>query len=531
PYASIESAIEAIASGRPVVVVDDANRENEGDLILAAEKITPEAVAFFLRHTSGVLCVALPGGRCDALQLPPMVARGEESQGTAFTVSVDARRGIATGISASDRAATIRVLASEEARADDLVRPGHVFPLRAREGGVFKRRGHTEASCDLARLAGLGAFARGHALPTLRIDDLVAYRRRTEPLVEKVSGARLPTRHGPFEVTVFRDLIEGREHVALVRGDVRGQENVLVRVHSECLTGDLFGSLRWDGGEQLEGAMARVEQAGKGVVVYLRGHEGRGVGLINKLHAYRLQDEGRDTVEANLAPGLPVDSRRYDVGAQILVSLGLTTIRLMSNNPAKFAALEGYPLRIVERVPLIAETNPENAAYLLTKQHKLGHLLGLAAAAPPLRGEAAAIQRGSAWAGRSFFWRRATRPPRPACSSQIRWRPRQSAPASSPCSSRYATSTPATSSRAARARPASRASSTPWARPRVSCCRRRSTRPPIRVRSRPWSTSSPPTRSSDERPSASRRPNSPPTASTSPRPIARSSRSSGWAGA
>jgi 3,4-dihydroxy 2-butanone 4-phosphate synthase/GTP cyclohydrolase II len=418
PYASIESAIEAIASGRPVVVVDDANRENEGDLILAAEKITPEAVAFFLRHTSGVLCVALPGGRCDALQLPPMVARGEESQGTAFTVSVDARRGIATGISASDRAATIRVLASEEARADDLVRPGHVFPLRAREGGVFKRRGHTEASCDLARLAGLspaavlcelihddgsmmrpaalGAFAREHALPILRIDDLVAYRRRTEPLVEKVSGARLPTRHGPFEVTVFRDLIEGREHVALVRGDVRGQENVLVRVHSECLTGDLFGSLRCDCGEQLEGAMARVEQAGKGVVVYLRGHEGRGVGLINKLHAYRLQDEGRDTVEANLDLGLPVDSRRYDVGAQILVSLGLTTIRLMSNNPAKFAALEGYPLRIVERVPLIAETNPENAAYLLTKQHKLGHLLGLAAAAPPLRGEAAVIQRGSA---------------------------------------------------------------------------------------------------------------------------------------
>src|ERR1019366_1193790 len=252
PYASIESAIEAIASGRPVVVVDDANRENEGDLILAAEKITPEAVAFFLRHTSGVLCVALPGGRCDALQLPPMVARGEESQGTAFTVSVDARRGIATGISASDRAATIRVLASEEARADDLVRPGHVFPLRAREGGVFKRRGHTEASCDLARLAGLspaavlcelihddgsmmrpaplGAFARAHALPIPRIDDILAYRRRPEPLVEKVSGARLPTRHGPFEVTVFRDLIEGREHVALVRGDVRGQENVLVRV-------------------------------------------------------------------------------------------------------------------------------------------------------------------------------------------------------------------------------------------------------------------------------------------------------------
>src|ERR1019366_4097208 len=280
PYASIESAIEAIASGRPVVVVDDANRENEGDLILAAEKITPEAVALFLRHTSGVLCVALPGARCDPLQLPPMVARGEEAQGTAFTVSVDARRGITTGISASDRAATIRILAGGDSRADDLVRPGHVFPLRAREGGVLKRRGHTEASCDLARLAGrspaallgeithddgsmmrppaLEAFAREHALPILSIDDLVAYRRRTERIVEKVSEARLPTRHGAFTVAVFRDLIEGQEHVALVRGEVKGQENVLVRVHSDCLTGDLFGSRRCDCGEQLESAMARV---------------------------------------------------------------------------------------------------------------------------------------------------------------------------------------------------------------------------------------------------------------------------------
>jgi 3,4-dihydroxy 2-butanone 4-phosphate synthase/GTP cyclohydrolase II len=401
PYTSVERAIEAIAAGRTVVVVDDAQRENEGDLVLAAEAATPETVAFFLRHTSGVLCVALPGARCDALQLPPMVARGEESQGTAFTVSVDARRGITTGISASDRAATIRILAGGDSRADDLVRPGHVFPLRAREGGVLRRRGHTEASCDLAQLAGrspaavlgeimhddgsmmrppaLEAFARDHALPLISIDDLVAYRRRTEPIVEKVSEARLPTRHGAFTVAVFRDVIEGREHVALVRGEVKGQENVLVRVHSECLTGDLFGSRRCDCGEQLECAMARVAQAGQGVVVYLRGHEGRGVGLINKLHAYRLQDQGRDTVEANLDLGLPVDSRRYDVGAQILVAMGLTTIRLMSNNPAKFAALEGYPLRIVERVPLIAETNPENAAYLLTKQHKLGHLLGLAA--------------------------------------------------------------------------------------------------------------------------------------------------------
>ena len=420
-YASIETAIEHVASGRPVVVLDDASRENEGDLILAADAATPETLGFILRHTSGVLCVALPGARCDALHLPPMVARSEESQGTAFTVTVDARRGVTTGISAADRAATIRVLANAEARADDLVRPGHVFPLRAREGGVLKRRGHTEAALNLARLAGrspaavlceithedgsmmrpaaLEPFARAHGMPILRIDDVVAHRRRTEPIVERVADARLPTRHGTFVAAVFRDLVEGREHVALVHGDVRGADGVLVRVHSECLTGDLFGSLRCDCGAQLDRSLERVAQAGKGVVVYLRGHEGRGVGLINKLHAYRLQDQGRDTVEANLDLGLPVDSRQYDVGAQILVALGLTTIRLMSNNPAKFAALEGYPLRVVERVPLITESTPENAAYLSTKERKLGHLLGRATdadLAPLSHASAAHVHRGTA---------------------------------------------------------------------------------------------------------------------------------------
>jgi 3,4-dihydroxy 2-butanone 4-phosphate synthase/GTP cyclohydrolase II len=400
PFARIEDAIARIARGDSVVVVDDASRENEGDLIVAAEKATPEAIAFVLRYTSGVVCVAVPGARCDALHLPLMVPRGSDAHGTAFTVTVDAKRGTTTGISAADRATTIRAIANHASTPDDFTRPGHVFPLRARDGGVFTRRGHTEAASDLARLAGLSpvaalcelthddgtmmrlpalqAFATKHELALIHIDDLVAYRRRTESVVEPVAEARLPTRHGPFVVHVFRDSIENREHLALVRGDVRGASNVLVRVHSECVTGDLFGSLRCDCGAQLDAALARVAQDGRGAVVYLRGHEGRGVGLINKLHAYRLQDQGRDTVEANLELGLPIDSRRYDIGAQILTTLGLTTIRLMSNNPAKFAALEGYPLRIVERVPLVTTPNAENANYLSTKQVKLGHMLGLA---------------------------------------------------------------------------------------------------------------------------------------------------------
>jgi 3,4-dihydroxy 2-butanone 4-phosphate synthase/GTP cyclohydrolase II len=395
---AVENALQRLARGEPVVVADDSDRENEGDLIVAAEKATPEAVAFVVRHTSGVLCVALSGERCDALQLPLMVSHGRDAQGTAFTVTVDAKRGTTTGISAADRAVTVRALANPQSRPEDFARPGHVFPLRAREGGVLERRGHTEAAVDLVGRAGLApagllaelthdedgrmmrspaleAFARQHGLAFLRIDDLVAYRRRTEPIVELVAEARLPTRHGPFIARVFRDQIDKREHVALVRGDVRGAEGVLVRVHSECLTGDLFGSLRCDCGSQLEASLSRVAQEGLGVVVYLRGHEGRGIGLVNKIHAYRLQDQGRDTVEANLDLGLPVDSRRYDVGAQILTLLGVTTIRLMSNNPAKFAALDGYPLRIVERVPLVTAPNAENAGYLSTKRIKLGHLL------------------------------------------------------------------------------------------------------------------------------------------------------------
>jgi 3,4-dihydroxy 2-butanone 4-phosphate synthase/GTP cyclohydrolase II len=399
PHSRVEEAIERIAEGEMVVVVDDSDRENEGDLVLAAERATPEKVAFMVRHTSGVLCVALPEARCEALGLPLMVPAGRDAHGTAFTVTVDARRGTTTGISAMDRATTIRALARKSSRPEDFLRPGHIFPLRTRDGGVLARRGHTEAASDLARLAGLAAvgalselthddgtmmrlsaleaFGNAHRLAVIHIEDLVSYRRRTEPIVEPVAQARLPTQYGPFVAHVFRDL-DGREHVALVRGDVRGASDVLVRVHSECVTGDLFGSQRCDCGAQLHAALERVAQAGQGVVVYLRGHEGRGIGLINKLHAYRLQDEGRDTVEANLELGLPIDSRRYDVGAQILTSLGLTTIRLMSNNPAKFTGLEGYRLRIVERVPLITAPTAENAGYLSTKQAKLGHLLGLA---------------------------------------------------------------------------------------------------------------------------------------------------------
>lgn len=399
PFARVEEAVRRIALGEPVVVVDDAERENEGDLILAAETASAERVGFVLRNTSGLLCVALSGERCDTLDLPPMVARSDEAQGTAFTVSVDARRGTSTGISVDDRATTVRALGDPLSRAEDFRRPGHVFPLRAREGGVLRRRGHTEAATDLAALAGLSPavalcelvepggtmmrppaideFARSHGLALICIDDLVAYRRRNELLVEQVAEARLPTRHGLFAVRVFRDVIDGTEHIALIRGEISGAENVLVRVHSECITGDLFGSLRCDCGAQLDSALARVAEEGRGAIVYLRGHEGRGVGLINKLHAYQLQDQGRDTVDANLELGLPVDSRRYDVGAQILTTLGLSTIRLMSNNPAKFAALRGYPLRIVERVPLVTAPNAENVAYLSTKQTKLGHLLGL----------------------------------------------------------------------------------------------------------------------------------------------------------
>ena len=398
-FDSIEAAISAVAKGEIVVVVDDAARENEGDLILAAEHATPEKIAFMIRHTSGVLCATLPNERARELGLPLMVADNTESMRTAFTVSVDVVVGTTTGISAADRSATLRALANPLRTAADFARPGHIFPLRAREGGVLRREGHTEAASDLARLAGLAPvgvlaelvnddgsmkspeqiarFAQEHRLICVSIADLIEHRRRTEVLVEPVADARLPTRHGVFSARVYRGVLDGLEHLALVRGEVRGAQNVLVRVHSECLTGDILGSTRCDCGGQLDSALEKIAAAGQGVVVYLRGHEGRGIGLTRKMHAYKLQDQGRDTVQANLDLGLPVDSRSYDVGAQILTDLGVTTMRLMSNNPAKFKELDGYNLRVVERVPLLTRPTQDNIAYLTTKQQKLGHSLGV----------------------------------------------------------------------------------------------------------------------------------------------------------
>ncbi len=398
-FDEVEAAIAAVARGEIVVVVDDATRENEGDLILAAAHATPEKIAFMIRHTSGVLCATVSDERARALNLPLMVADNTESMRTAFTVSVDYLSGTTTGISATDRATTLRALANPASVAVDFARPGHIFPLRARAGGVLRREGHTEAATDLARLAGLAPvgvlaevvnddgsmanpeqvahFAETHGLVRISIADLIAYRRRTEILVEPVADARLPTRHGVFSARIYRGVLDGIEHVALVRGDVRGAQNVLVRVHSECLTGDIFGSTRCDCGAQLDSALEKIAAAGQGVVVYLRGHEGRGIGLTRKMHAYKLQDQGRDTVQANVDLGLPVDSRTYDTGAQILTDLGVTTLRLMSNNPAKFRELDGYNLRIVERVPLHTRPTADNLAYLNTKQLKLGHTLGM----------------------------------------------------------------------------------------------------------------------------------------------------------
>ncbi len=397
PFTRIENAVAAIGRGELVIVVDDADRENEGDLIMAAEMVTPESMAFMIRHTSGVICMPLEGHRLDALQLPLMVANNTEAQRTAFTVSVDARHGTTTGISAADRARTVQALIDPRTGPDDLARPGHIFPLRYRDGGVLKRAGHTEAAVDLARLAGcmpagvlaevvnddgsmarlpnLEAFAAEHGLQLISIADLIRYRRHREKLVRRVSEARIPTRHGDFTAYVFESLLDRTEHMAFVRGEVAGQPNVLVRVHSECLTGDVFGSLRCDCGRQLDLALERVATEGQGVVVYLRGHEGRGLGLGHKLRAYTLQDQGRDTVEANVELGFPADSREYGIGSQILVDLGISTMRLMTNNPSKYGGLEGYGLEIVERVPLRAEPNDENIAYLRTKQEKLGHLL------------------------------------------------------------------------------------------------------------------------------------------------------------
>ncbi len=398
-FATIPEAIDATRAGEIVIVVDDADRENEGDLIMAAESATPEKIGFFVRHTSGLIVMPMLGERLDELDLPLMVQHNTESHHTAFTISVDAAKGTTTGISAADRCTTIHTLIDPDTRPADLGRPGHIFPLRYREGGVLKRAGHTEAGIDLARLAGcypaavvcevvnpdgsmarlpeLERFAAEHDLKLITIADLIRHRHQHEKLVRQVAQARVPTEWGDFAAYAYESVLDGEQHLALVKGEVAGQADVLVRVHSECLTGDAFGSLRCDCGAQLEGALRRVSEAGQGVVVYLRGQEGRGIGLAHKLRAYSLQERGRDTVDANLELGLPVDAREYGIGSQILVDLGVTTMRLMTNNPAKYGGLEGYGLHIVERVPLETYPNPENLRYLRTKRERMGHLLDL----------------------------------------------------------------------------------------------------------------------------------------------------------
>jgi 3,4-dihydroxy 2-butanone 4-phosphate synthase / GTP cyclohydrolase II len=396
-FAAIPDAIAAIARGEIVVVVDDEDRENEGDLIMAAESATPEKIAFFVRHTSGVICAPLTGERLDELDIPLMVRDNTEAQRTAFTYSVDFRHGTSTGISAGDRAATIQSLIDPATRPGDLARPGHIFPLRYSDGGVLKRAGHTEAAVDLARMAGLypagvlceivnddGTMARvpelrefcaTHDLLMISIAELIRYRRQNEKLVKRVAEARIPTDWGDFTCYVYESVLNGEQHIAMVKGAVQGEDDVLVRVHSECLTGDVFGSLRCDCGIQLDQAMRMISEEGLGALVYLRGHEGRGIGIGHKIRAYNLQDQGRDTVDANLELGLPVDSREYGIGAQILVDLGITTMRLLTNNPAKFGGLEGFGLEVTGRVPVETVPNPENLAYLRTKRERMGHLL------------------------------------------------------------------------------------------------------------------------------------------------------------
>ncbi|GIH10617.1 riboflavin biosynthesis protein RibBA [Rhizocola hellebori] len=396
---SIEDAITAIKTGRPVIVVDDEDRENEGDLIFAAELATPELVAFTVRYTSGYICVAITEEDADRLDLPPMYYTNQDRRGTAYCVTVDAREGISTGISAADRAHTLRLLGSGETKAIDLSRPGHVVPLRAKAGGVLRRPGHTESGVDLAVLAGLHpaaamcemvnddgtmmrlpdlrAFAAEHELVLVTIADLIAYRRRTEQLVTRVAEARLPTEYGEFKAVGYHATHDNAEHVALIYGDIGDGDDVLVRVHSECLTGDVFGSVRCDCGPQLQAALRKVAEEGRGVVLYVRGHEGRGIGLMHKLQAYQLQDAGRDTVDANLDLGLPADARDYGTGAQILYDLGVRTMRLMTNNPAKRAGLDGYGLKVVGREALPTRPHPENLHYLRTKRDRMGHELDL----------------------------------------------------------------------------------------------------------------------------------------------------------
>jgi 3,4-dihydroxy 2-butanone 4-phosphate synthase / GTP cyclohydrolase II len=394
-FATVEEAIEDIREGRMVVVVDDPDRENEGDLTIAAQFATPEAINFMATHARGLICLCLTEERAGELALRPMTDHNEAPLGTAFTVSVEAREGVTTGISAADRSHTIQVAIHPDSTSHDLVQPGHVFPLRAKPGGVLERIGQTEAAVDLARLAGLnpsgvvceimnddGSMARvpdlipyceRHGLKMITVADLVEYRRRHEKLVERGAAVRLPTEYGEFTAVAFREKLTGKTHMALVKGDISG-ENVLVRVHSECLTGDVFHSLRCDCGEQLEQALSRLEEEGSGVLLYMA-QEGRGIGLLNKLRAYELQEQGLDTVEANLELGFPADARDYGIGNQILADLGLTTIRILTNNPKKLTGIDGFGLTVVEQVPIEVAPQSENRRYLATKRAKLGHRL------------------------------------------------------------------------------------------------------------------------------------------------------------
>jgi 3,4-dihydroxy 2-butanone 4-phosphate synthase/GTP cyclohydrolase II len=396
PFSTIEEAIEEIRMGRMVVVCDDEDRENEGDVVMAAQFVTPAAINFMAKEARGWICLALTGERCEELGLDLMTAHNESPHGTPFTVTIEAREGVTTGVSAHDRAHTIQVAIDPRSGADDLVQPGHVNPLKAKAGGVLERTGHTEASIDLARLAGLNpsgvicevmnddgemarvddleVYCKRHGLKMVTIKDLIAYRRRNDLLVERVVSARLPIAAGEFDVVGYRSVLDDKHHLALVKGDVAGKPDVLVRVHSECVTGDVFHSLRCDCGEQLEAALAMIEEEGEGVLLYLA-QEGRGIGLLNKLRAYKLQEEGLDTVEANERLGLPADLRDYGIGAQILVDLGLSSIRILTNNPKKIRGLEGYGLSVTGQIPIEQEPNPDNAAYLRAKRDKLGHTL------------------------------------------------------------------------------------------------------------------------------------------------------------
>lgn len=394
---SIEAALTAIAQGKFVVVADDENRENEGDLIMAAEKITPEAIAFIVRFGTGIICVSMLEERLNELRLPQMVTNNKDAYRTAFTISVDYLIGTTTGVSASDRAITIKALTDPNVNPEDFGRPGHIFPLKYREGGVIARAGHTEASLDLSRLAGLypagvlcelvnddgtmmrmeelKRFSAEHNLLLITVADLIRYRRKTEKFVTRISQARMPTRCGEFSAYVYYSKLDGIEHIALVKGDVAGKSDVLVRMHSECLTGDVLGSVRCDCGTQLNLALERIEEEKRGILIYLRGHEGRGIGLGHKIKAYNLQDQGRDTVEANLELGFPPDSREYGAAAEILEDLDVKSIRLLTNNPAKYTGLTMYNVHITERVPLVSKATEENYHYLLTKQEKMGHLI------------------------------------------------------------------------------------------------------------------------------------------------------------